>query len=617
MALLTGTWVSKNGKDLGDGGTLKRNNIDTNDLIRIDPLGIVYYDLNNNWSIDSSDTVIGSLVYTSTLAKKSGILTQDSDNPTLFKFGANTSDQGKGLLVIFNQTFLKGLSFTPPPPVIPQTVKPQPATLKSDLEATLKNTTNVKEFINNNLLPATTVNSNSSTALKEPEGSEIAESNVVLSGSDNINATGNTSDNYIVGNSGNNTLDGGQGNDVLIGGVGNDTYVVDTIYDTLVELADEGVDTVISAISYILPKNFENLTLSGSATNGTGNDSSNIITGNTSSNNLYGLAGDDTLDGKGGNDDLFGGIGNDTYYVYSLSDRIYENKNEGDDKVLILIPENGSYKIPSNIERASLEPNSNVIVIGNELSNDITGNSNDNILHGDVSDTAPGDDHILGLAGNDIIYAMNGNDYLDGGTGVDTLYGGRGNDTYIVDDVGDQVIENIAQGQDLVQSSVSYILPSNVEGLELRGTANLIGIGNSLDNIIKGNSGDNLIDGLVGKDILTGLGGADNFQFSNKPTNFTNSLVDHITDFSPNEDRISVSKTAFGLASSLTVSLRSISNTASLIGALASSDLFIYDFSSGSLYLNLNGPLAGAGTGGIITIVDNKPTLTATNLTLY
>ncbi|MBE9220734.1 choice-of-anchor L domain-containing protein [Dolichospermum flos-aquae] len=49
--------------------------------------------------------------------------------------------------------------------------------------------------------------------------------NFNLTGTGNINGTGNTGNNFITGNSGNNILDGGSGNDTLIGGLGNDTLI--------------------------------------------------------------------------------------------------------------------------------------------------------------------------------------------------------------------------------------------------------------------------------------------------------------------------------------------------------------------------------------------------------
>ena len=51
--------------------------------------------------------------------------------------------------------------------------------------------------------------------------------NLTLTGTGNINATGNTLNNMLTGNAGNNILDGGAGNDTMAGGAGNDTYVVD------------------------------------------------------------------------------------------------------------------------------------------------------------------------------------------------------------------------------------------------------------------------------------------------------------------------------------------------------------------------------------------------------
>ncbi len=63
------------------------------------------------------------------------------------------------------------------------------------------------------------------------------------------------------------------------------------------------------------------------------------------------------------------------------------------------------------------------------------------------------------------------NNLLDGGAGKDTLVGGFGNDTYIVDNVGDVVVEDFNKGTDLIRSSVSYTLSANVENGELLGTA--------------------------------------------------------------------------------------------------------------------------------------------------
>ncbi len=137
--------------------------------------------------------------------------------------------------------------------------------------------------------------------------------NLTLSGTGNINATGNTVANVLTGNAGANVLNGGAGADTMAGGLGNDTYVVGT-GDTTIEAVGAGTDTVQSTITWTLATNVENLTLTGSAAvNSTGNTDNNVLTGNSAANTLTGGAGNDTLDGKAGADALVGGTGNDTY----------------------------------------------------------------------------------------------------------------------------------------------------------------------------------------------------------------------------------------------------------------------------------------------------------------
>ncbi len=119
------------------------------------------------------------------------------------------------------------------------------------------------------------------------------------------------------------------------------------------------------------------------------------------------------------------------------------------------------------------------------------------------------DNDLLGTSGDDTLQGLAGNDTLNGGDDIDTLIGGLGNDVYRVDTTTDTITENLNEGTDTVESSVTYTLGSNLENLVLTGTTNINGTGNDLSNVITGNSGNNILNGGKGNDTLIGGDGND------------------------------------------------------------------------------------------------------------
>ena len=373
--------------------------------------------------------------------------------------------------------------------------------------------------------------------------------NLTLTGSADLDATGNTLANALIGNSGANVLDGLAGADKLAGGAGDDTYVVDVASDTVTELAGGGTDLVRASLSWTLGANTEHLTLTGTAAlNATGNALANVLTGNAGANVLNGLAGADTL---------IGGAGNDTYVVDATGDVVTERAGEGTD----LVQSTVSWTLADHVENLTIKgvgtASGRIFGVGNALNNVLTGGSGVDGLDGQAgADTMAGGlgndtyvvdqagdvvtekagegtdtvrsgiDYTLGLnveglelqgearrgTGNALANTVTGNPWdntLDGGAGADKLIGGAGDDTYVVDATGDVVTELANEGTDLVRASLSWTLGANTENLTLTGTAALKATGNALANLLTGNAGANTLDGGLGADTLVGEAGND------------------------------------------------------------------------------------------------------------
>ena len=225
-----------------------------------------------------------------------------------------------------------------------------------------------------------------------------------------------------------------------------------------------------------------------------------IINGTPGDDIIVGTNDDDTIIASAGNDQIDGGAGDDTYDASAISADMTVNLSNNPGAPYP--PGTGS----ANSSLTGLDGLSNIENVRTGSGDDlIVGNSVANVLEGNG-----GEDDLFGGAGDDT---------LDGGSDADHLEGGQGDDTYIVDDVGDAVVELVGEGTDTVIASVDHTLSANVENLELVGAVD--GTGNELANLITGSADDNVLAGAGGDDTLDGGAGTDSAGFSGDYADYT------------------------------------------------------------------------------------------------
>ena len=249
-----------------------------------------------------------------------------------------------------------------------------------------------------------------------------------------------------------------------------------------------------------------NDTFSGDGGNDTfnGQRGDDRIYGEADNDRLVGGTGNDLLNGGTGVDAMFGQTGSDIYVVDNPGDSLEEAADQGQDFVFASV----SFTLPANVEDLQLFGRTDIDGVGNELDNEMFGNTGDlniaNRLTGGL-----GNDRLFGRDGIDILVGESGNDRLDGGTGADLMAGGAGDDIYFVDNAGDRVIERAGEGTDLAYTAFSERMQANLENLILTGSLNSRVFGNDDGNIIRGNVGRNVLEGNGGEDELIGAGGSD------------------------------------------------------------------------------------------------------------
>lgn len=329
----------------------------------------------------------------------------------------------------------------------------------------------------------------------------------------------------------------------------------------------------------------------------TGTAGNNVLTSGNASDSLSGLAGNDTLNGGAGNDTLNGGTGldvmnggtgNDTYYLGELGDSVVEIANGGIDTVYY-VGAGSAYFMADNVENVIGSGAFGSFLVGNNIANTITGTAAE--------------------------------DFLAGSGGNDTLKGLGGDDEYLVEVLGDVVIEAANGGYDTVYTDLpTYTLQSNVEVLNTFNAVGVAATGNSLNNVIETQFGNDVLRGGAGNDSLyadtgmdtmTGGTGSDYFQFGSTlgPSN-----VETVTDFNPVEDFIHMNSFTFGLPDGPLAAF-AFKNVGPGVAAVDSSDRILYDQSTGKLYFDADG--SGSVARVQFAVLTNLSTLTFADFLVY
>jgi Ca2+-binding RTX toxin-like protein len=237
-----------------------------------------------------------------------------------------------------------------------------------------------------------------------------------------------------------------------------------------------------------------------------------------------------------------------------------------------------------------------------------------------------GSDTMNGSAGNDTLIGGGGNDVIDGGAGVDSMDGGLGGDIYYAS-TGDVLTD--AGGFDVVFSDISWTLAAGFEELELL-AANLVGTGNSADNVLWGGFGNSTLIGGAGHDdlysrgsgtlqggpgndlMVSTLAGDNRFVFAEAPGAANSDLIFH---FGNGADKIVLDPAAhpnLGASGQFTAGDARFFAGPGASSGQDTSDRVIYNTSTGELWYDADG--SGSGAAQLIARMEPIPTLAASDI---
>jgi Ca2+-binding RTX toxin-like protein len=392
----------------------------------------------------------------------------------------------------------------------------------------------------------------------------------------------------ITGTNGNDNLKGTTGADKMSGLLGNDTYIVDHCDDVVVEAPGAGADTVLSSVSFELPDDVENLTLTGTAAiDGVGNDGNNVIIGNGGPNMLTSGAGTDTLNGGAGNDVLVlednltaadkldGGIGFDTLRLdgdYSAGIVFGATTLVAVEQ--IALTDGNDYKLTLGDATNA----SSLLVDGSLL----TGGS---ALIVDGSAETVSGLTALGGASDDTLIGGKGADSFSGGKGADTITGGAGIDSASYAESASAVTVDLNSAGAQSGGDAAGDLLSGIENL-IGSAGNDVFTGSADGNRITGGAGNDKITSGAGDDIVLGEDGDDTLIFG------ANLTIKDVIDGGDGEDTLSI---AGDHSAGFTFDATKIKNLESvLLGAGFDYKLTLTD-GTNNVGLSVDGSALGAG----------------------
>ncbi len=222
-------------------------------------------------------------------------------------------------------------------------------------------------------------------------------------------------------------------------------------------------------------------------------------------------------------------------------------------------------------------------------------------------------DSLGGGSKSDTLKGGNGNDTLKGGGGKDSLDGGKGSDTADYSDktkaievtlkASGATVKVDGKAEDIIKNLENVVGGSKNDKLTGDSKANSLD-GRTGNDVLSGEGGNDTLIGGGGKDTLTGGAGKDHFVFTTAPGTKN---VDTLKDFEHNKDVFHWDEVAFAATGP------TIEDAEFRTGKAAKEldDRVIYDKSSGKLYYDADGNLAGGVDQVLVAILANKPTLDA------